>query len=249
MRIFTDLIEAYQEIERDLHEVGIWIRGHSVQDQIVKGNPDYDFAELSPYLWCFTQPGNTSKWNDLALYLNLNTEWLNAEHRERMCSLHDRQVRDNLMLNPGKAWKLRAEVWEPFIEKKGQHKGQFAYTYANRFATAHQLWRVQRELIKNPGTRQAIVSNYAFVLDSRNIGGAHRTPCSMFYHFMVRDYKLNLHYVMRSCDFFTHFPYDVLLAVKMLNTMAATISYPVGVFTHFVTSLHGFRKDFSPGVF
>lgn len=251
MRIFTDLIEAYEEIKRDLHEVGIWISGHTVQDMVVKGDPAYDFAELSPYLWCFTQPGNQAQRKKLIDHLGLSQEWLEAEHAERMLSFGTTHSRDTELnrLNPGRAWKLRAEVWSQFIESKGQHKDQFSYTYAERFATAHQLWRVERELKLRPATRQAIVSTYAFPFDVRNMGVGHRTPCSMFYHFLLRDKKLNLHYVMRSCDLFTHFPYDVLLAMKMQQKMANAIGKGVGVFTHFVTSLHAFRKDFGPEVF
>jgi thymidylate synthase len=48
---------------------------------------------------------------------------------------------------------------------------------------------------------------------------------------------------MRSCDFSTHFPNDVYLAIKLLEYIAGITGYEVGSFTHTIFSLHVYRKD------
>ena len=248
MRIFSDLNKAYHEIQRDLYEVGVWIKGHTVQDMVVEGDPDFDFMELSPYLWCFTEPDDLKQLTDFAIGLDLNLAWLEAELSERLSSI-DQVPELESELNPGQAWKHRAPMWSKFIERNTIFDGQFSYTYAQRFAHCRQLRRIKRELTQRPATRQAILSVYTYMLDARHMGVHHRTPCSMFYHFMLREGKLNLHYVMRSCDFHKHFPYDILLAILMQRFMAEQINQEVGVFSHFVTSLHGFRSDFPKEIF
>ena len=41
----------------------------------------------------------------------------------------------------------------------------------------------------------------------------------------------------------THFQNDVYLAVRMLKYVASETGLPVGTFTHWLGSLHTFRKD------
>lgn len=232
MRIYSSLIEAYDEITRDLFEVGEWIQGHSVQDQIVEGDKAFDFMELSPYVYMLTDTPDTDRFIES---LELNRPWLDAEFEERL-------VGD---FNPGKAWKLRREVWAPFLE----WMGRFAYTYSERLHSQDQFERVIRELARYPASRQCVVTVYQMPKDILSLGGRHRIPCSMFYQFMIRQKKLTLHYVMRSCDLFLHFPYDQLLAIQLQQYVAKKVGVPVGPFVHMITSLHGFRKDFPEGVF
>lgn len=243
MRIFGDLNVAYEEIRRDLLETGVWHSGHSYQDKVVEGDERFDFMELSPYLWTFTDPGNHKKLLAFIDEQDLDLNWISFETSERMFLSQELETGDE-RLNPGKAWKLR-EVWEPFIEDTGQ----FSYTYANRFSINNQWeWAIE-ELTEHPTSRQVIIGVHDWKTDNLNAGGTHRIPCSMFYHLMIRDEKLNLHYVMRSCDIHTHFPYDVILALHAQILMARWIEIECGVFSHFVTSLHGFKKDFGSEVF
>ena len=52
-----------------------------------------------------------------------------------------------------------------------------------------------------------------------------------------------MHYVMRSCDFNTHFVNDVYLAIKLLEYVANEVGMEVGSFTHTMFSLHVYKKD------
>ena len=140
--------------------------------------------------------------------------------------------------------------WEEFLEDDGK----FAYTYSERFHPGvnyemDQPFFIFSELKRHPASRQAIVQIFDVHKDLSRIGGKSRIPCSMFYQLMIRNGAVDLHYIMRSCDFFTHFPYDQLLAIRFQELAACVLNRPVGIFHHIITSLHGFRKDFGPGVF
>lgn len=232
MRIYSGLSEAHKEIMRDLLEVGEWIHGHSVQDQTVEGDESFDFMELSPYTYMITQ---TDDLKNFTKELGLNRSWIDDEFEERLIG----------GLNPGVAWTKREATWRPFIE----HTGRFAYTYSERLHRNNQLNRVISELRLHPASRQAVVTMYQVDADVSSLGGFRRIPCSMFYQLMVRRGALDLHYVMRSCDFFQHFPYDQILAIKLQAHVAERLNRPVGIFTHFITSLHGFRRNFPRDVF
>lgn len=237
MRIFQNLQEAYHEIERDLLEVGEWQKGFSYQDKIIQGNPDFDFMEMRPYGYIVT---SNTKEEDLKHYadwlgLDWGWDWITAEFAERITGGR----------NPGKAWKLRRDTWQEFLEPDGT----FAYTYSKRMGLRNQIARVITELRIHPASRQGIIAIWNPVIDIGNLGGGHRVPCSMFYHLMIRNNALDLHYVMRSCDFYLHFPYDQILAIMLRNWMAEQLEIREGIFSHFITSFHAFRRDFGKEVF
>ena len=49
MRIYMDWPEAYEEVKRDLAEMGILVKPKSMQDKIIEGNEDYETMELQNY--------------------------------------------------------------------------------------------------------------------------------------------------------------------------------------------------------
>lgn len=112
-------------------------------------------------------------------------------------------------------------------------------------------------LAREPYTRQAYLPMW-FPEDT----GAHhreRVPCSLGYHFMLREGKLNIFYPMRSCDFLRYMRDDCYLAARLglwiiAQVQEATmgdISGPPEPFDHatlghlnfFASSLHIFEGD------
>ncbi|AUM59765.1 thymidylate synthase [Pseudomonas phage PMBT14] len=108
-----------------------------------------------------------------------------------------------------------------------------------------------RDLAAEPDTRQA----YLPVWFPEDTGDAHkgRKPCTLGYHFIMRNGKLDVTYYMRSCDLANHFRDDVYLTVRLLlwvldqcriqNAPAWRDVVP-GKFTMHITSLHMFVNDF-----
>jgi hypothetical protein len=68
-------------------------------------------------------------------------------------------------------------------------------------------------LTESPYTRQA----YLPVWFPEDTGAVHgeRVPCSLGYHFLLRNGRLNVYYFIRSCDFIRHFRNDVYLAARL----------------------------------
>lgn len=226
MRIYMNWNEAYEEIKRDLAEMGINVYPKTMQDKYVEGNEDYATKELQNY--CYT-------------ILNAKSEdvksssiqpWADEEFKERINPYGN--------VNPGTAYKLREEIWNEYM-----HDGKFAYSYNERFFRNRQLDKIIARLQDDHDSRQLWLSVWDLNEDVDKLGGISRVPCSLGYNFQFREGKLNIHYVMCSCDFNTHFPNDVYLAIKLLEYVAERCGMEVGNFTHTMFSLHVYKKDVS----
>lgn len=181
--------------------------------------------ELQNYIYTVTQPN----WDSIPLK---NRDWAVLEFAERT---------GGQPLNPGTAWKKREEYWKQFLTSGGL----FDYAYPERMA--YQLPSVIEALKKDPMTRRAFLPIYDATQDTQDDFGC-RIPCSLGYHFLYRQGKLNVTYLLRSSDFFEHFNYDIYLADRLKCYVAERCSMEPGNFTHWVGSLHVFAKDVE-GVF
>lgn len=239
MRIYINADEMIEETKRDLAEMGIVVRPATMQDKYIKGNPDYETRELQNYSYCLLDaksqeiPGVIQPWADAEFQERVTDPWVRCSDGKGYPEF----------INPGKAWELRKEVWSEYM-----HNGKLAYTYNELIWNNDQLTKVMNRLKQDPDSRQLWVSLWNPEKDPDFLGGISRVPCSLGYAFQVRDGKLNMHYVMRSCDFATHFRNDVYLAIKLLEWVAENTHYPVGSFTHTIFSLHVYNKDVE-GVF
>lgn len=245
MRIYTNAQEMVEEVKRDLAEMGIVVRPATMQDKYVKGNPDYETKELQNYSYCLLNarsqdiPGVTQPWADAEFKERVTDPWERYPDGEPLIE----SISLPNFINPGEAWKLREEVWSEYM-----HDGKLAYTYNELLWNNDQLTKIMNRLKEDPDSRQLWISLWNPNKDPDFLGGVSRVPCSLGYGLQVRDGKLNLHYVMRSCDFVTHFRNDVYLAIKFLEWVAEKTGYPVGDFTHTMFSCHVYNKDIQ-GVF
>lgn len=239
MRIYINAEEMIEETKRDLAEMGIVVRPATMQDKYIKGNPDYETRELQNYSYCLLDaksqeiPGVSQPWADAEFKERVTDPWVRCPDGKGYPKF----------INPGKAWELRKEVWTEYL-----HEGKMAYTYNELIWNNDQVTKVINRLKEDPDSRQLWISLWDPEKDPNFLGGVSRVPCSLGYGLQVRDGKLNLHYVMRSCDFATHFRNDVYLAIKFLEWVAEKTGYPVGSFTHTIFSLHVYNKDVE-GVF
>lgn len=69
-------------------------------------------------------------------------------------------------------------------------------------------------LSREPLTRQAYLP--IFFPEDTGVGDGGRKPCTLGYHFMVRENQLHICYYMRSCDFIRHYKDDCYLTVRLL---------------------------------
>ena len=124
--------------------------------------------------------------------------------------------------------------WEP-------HRG-IRYDYGD-------LEDVVVQLKKDPLTRQAYLPIW-FPEDTGAVHGE-RVPCTLGYHFLIRDRTLQITYYIRSCDYMRHFRDDVYMAARLAQWMVdrynedAAMYEIIGVgklYMHIV-SFHIFEAD------
>lgn len=105
-------------------------------------------------------------------------------------------------------------------------------------------------LNRRPLTRQAFLPVW-FPEDTGAPLGQ-RVPCTLGYHFMIRDSAdpgvpvLSCRYFIRSCDLVRHFTNDVYMAGRLMQYVANHLHrYPVhpGEFIMYISSLHAFMGD------
>ncbi len=127
-------------------------------------------------------------------------------------------------LNPGSEYKN----WPYYYKHEAQEKifragNEFTHTYMERFwppilegirYNYGDLDDVISLLIRQPLTRQA----YFPIWFPEDTGVVHqgRVPCTLGYHFLLREQNLHMFYTIRSCDFVRHFQDDVYLACRLL---------------------------------
>lgn len=104
-------------------------------------------------------------------------------------------------------------------------------------------------LVKDPTTRQA----YLPVWFPEDTGAIHdqRVPCTLGYHFRIRNGQVNCTYHMRSCDYLRHMRDDVYLAMRLMQWICSHVGlqispesdlYP-GTLVMNIGSLHIFDGD------
>lgn len=103
-------------------------------------------------------------------------------------------------------------------------------------------------LRRSPYTRQAFLP--IWFPEDTGAAQRQRVPCTLGYHFMIRDGALSCRYYMRSCDLIRHFSDDVYLALLLQEHM---VSHVAGAITDYelrrgdlvmhVASMHAFRGD------
>ena len=106
------------------------------------------------------------------------------------------------------------------------------------------------QLFKDPLTRQAYLPVF-FPEDTGNTMNK-RVPCTLGYHFILRNDMLHVNYYMRSCDYMRHFADDVYLACLLVGYIHHELcrqdnevwgNVRLGLLTMYITSFHVFESD------
>lgn len=222
--------ELFDEFQTDLLyeapvEVGEW------QSQKI----DMPMRELRNVSFSWRFPDSAQ---ELALQTGAHLPWAEDHFAERV---------GGQPLNPAPS-----EAWWPFVQKKagssnGEHKSEgeaFSHTYPERMwpkmANGGQfddtagvgphhgirfdygdLQDVVNQLIRAPYTRQAFLPIW-FPEDTGAVHGK-RVPCTLGYHFAIRDGELDITYYMRSTDLLRHFQDDIYLGCRLAQWMVEKV--------------------------
>ena len=241
MRIYQTLYDAVNETARDLKVRGITVECNSYQDKKLEGE-DRFVKELMGVAFKVDKP--LLRRDDVLGYL-----FKDPDERKRILKYCKQEIKDRCSgkpLNPGNSYKIRADMWNKFLEGSGK----FAYQYAERLWTNKQFDHVIDCLRNDSGTRQAVLSvwNPDKDMDPNKVGGGNRIPCSLFYQFLIRNGKLHCIYTMRSNDFLGHHIIDLYCASGLMEYVVKRLKdvYPnlkVGSLTYMCSSLHAFHWD------
>jgi hypothetical protein len=138
---------------------------------------------------------------------------------------------------PERFWpKFAGEAYEDMFEaddEKGPRAG-IRYDYGD-------LLDVLVQLQKDPSTRQAYLPVW-FPEDTGAVDGQ-RVPCTLGYHFLIRDDKLQITYYIRSCDFVRHFRDDVYMAGRLAQWMAQGLGISPSLMVMHIVNMHAFEAD------
>lgn len=231
MRIFSNLLEAYKEAERDLWEMGVEVTPLSMQDKKAQSADEFKTKELQGYGFMVV-PSTSKDWcianrQSVLTLANIPLSYCEQEVQDRV---------QEIPLNPGNSFLLRPDIWQEFM-----HEGKFSYTYSERMEG--QVKSTLERLRIDPESRQGIIAIYNPSIDAPRRGGEMRIPCSMYYQLMIREGKIDLIYTMRSCDFLTHFAADIYMATRIMDYASGVLDKPIGKFVFFTGSLHAYHKD------
>ena len=164
----------------------------------------------------------------------------------------------------GYAWNPppSAAYW-PFAQKDHEDHtsddGRFSHTYPERLwpygdnpagtpvswtaiDESGDLTDLVRLLQDHRHTRQAFIPIW-WPCDGK-MAGALRVPCTIGYHFMIRDDYIHCHYFMRSCDMLRHLRDDIYMAGRLMQWVASQLPHTrCGQLVMSCTSMHVFEGD------
>lgn len=241
MRIYSNAHDLMSEMGRELNSYGATVKPKHYQNKCIEGNEDFITKEIICQQYCLTKLPDP-EW--LFVY-SKSKDWADAEFEERV---------KGPFQNPGKAWELRKDLWEQFLNQNGH----FDYTYHDRMnymgcykgQYSTYLQSIIELLKDDLDTRKAVLSIWDSEIDSKRLDGVGRIPCSMYYDFLIRlspkgEKVLHICYHQRSSDFIQHFGNDVYLAWRLMEFVANGAGVLPGYLYHTIDSLHAYKKDWN----
>ncbi len=221
-------------------------------------------AEMREILgWDFRVPMSTEDLDSYREDIKPNLPWADAHFLERVSGKN---------INPGTTWK--DWPWAQSAANFTDAKGRFEVNYMERYWAAQpfedtpsegdhsqrltgirgrpygDLGSVVDLLVKDPLTRQAWMP--IFFPEDTGAGG--RVPCSLGYHFIMRQGYFHVYYPIRSCDFYRHFKDDIYLTVRLAMWVLDALrsrdpktwnAVKPGFYSMWVGSLHLFVNDYT----
>lgn len=178
---------------------------------------------------------------DVSDVLRAKQPWANLHFKERV---------QGYATNPDPSHSMWASVTDNY---KFNNK-LFSHTYSERMwpkalykgirFKVGDLNTLVELLKKEPDTRQAYLPMYMHEDLTAAVAGE-RVPCSLGWHFIIRDNKLDLMYTMRSCDVMRHLNNDIYFANKLALWVIdkGELDVEVGTLHFIATSLHCFEQD------
>jgi hypothetical protein len=232
--------------------------------QAIKDVPQVKTIELRNEVLVTTIEPRVETWHE---FCNPSTPWAEDHFQERV---------GGEPLNPGEQYKnwpwYKGNVTQhQTVIKPEDTERKFSHTYMERYWPKHANRTASRMnagirytygdlndlvdlLVREPYTRQAFLP----VWFPEDTGAVHdqRVPCSLGYHFLLREGALHCNYYIRSCDLLRHFRDDVYLTGRLCQWVVEKCRFRTvsegdqwwqgimpGELTMIMSSLHIFEGD------
>lgn len=223
MRFYASVGEAIAGSRQLVYDHGVEVDAGHWQGQKTEGHPSLVTKELLNHEFVCPMPQTVPEMVD---QINPNLPWADMHFAERVSMMPQ---------NPDPSY-TEWPWWRGQESSKQAGDGeQFTHTYSERFWPKYANYEMDIAvgpnartgiryrygdmndlvglLIREPYTRQA----YMPIFFPEDTGAHHggRIPCTLGYHFMLRQDRLLLWYHLRSCDYVRHFRDDVYLAIRL----------------------------------
>jgi len=262
--IFPNFEVAFKEIKKDFLSTSQLVHTEKWQGVDISKKPEAKTYELLNYN--FSVPIYTEDLTEWREDIKANLPWADEHFLERV---------GGEPLNPGEQWKHWpwGNSAANFLDVNGQFNHNYMERYwpkkAGAFNKDHEPlvseeWIDDREGIRfiygdlsdlinqlklEPHTRQAYLPIF-FPEDTGALHGG-RVPCSLGYHFILRNGYLHINYYLRSCEVYRHFRDDCYLTVRLLLWVLGELrkldsswnAIKPGLYSMYITSFHCFIND------
>lgn len=256
----------HQNLENAIFDTECYLRDYSNlvhperwQGIDVSSRPEAKMYELLD--WYLRAPILVEDLSLLRQWIKPNIPWADNHFEERVCGYP---------MNPGTEWANWP--WARSAAGFRDARGRFEVNYMERFWASGafddtpaegetslltgirgrpygDLNNIIELLLREPLTRQAYLPIY-FPEDT---GAGGRVPCSLGYWWCMRNGRLNIHYPIRSCDFYRHFRDDIYLAVRLTLWLLDQLrqrdpswkNVQPGIYSMWIGSLHLFVNDYA----
>jgi thymidylate synthase len=249
---YNNLSEAIKTSINYLLDNGSEIDNKYWQAKEIGTAEEFKSFEVQNIIFSASIPDNLE---ELQKQCNPNIAWADEQFEERV---------SGNPLNPMPSY-VRWPFWKSQSNFSLEIDGsKFSHTYAERFWPKLAESREARKgirfpygdlndivdlMVRDPYTRQA----YLPIWHPEDTGDVHkkRVPCTIGYHFTLRDNKLNIYYTIRSCDALRYLRDDIYMACRLNHWMLNKLqekdpfwnSVKQGVITFHCFSLHIFKGD------
>ncbi len=271
------LINEIKAIIEDMKLNGEVVHTERWQAMSIGGNPQAKMVEILHR--SISAPIKTEKLDMLSMAIGPNQPWADRHFEERVCSMpinpgvewanwpwgtHAKESLDHT----GKFNHNYMERYWPKYAGQKPAPSEQPHEYRDYLTTRWglgdapqatmgirgeygDLGSMANQLAHEPLTRQAYLPVW-FPEDTGDENQG-RKPCTLGYHFIMRNGKLDVTYYIRSCDLSRHFRDDIYLTIRLLlwvldycraqNPEVWKDVVP-GQFIMHITSLHMFVSDY-----
>lgn len=132
------------------------------------------------------------------------------------------------------------KMWERLTDDGITNNSAYGYIIKEKQGF-NQIDKVVELLTIDPSSRRAVININAAnesVIETKD------EPCTIALQFILRENLLYCTGIMRSNDIWFGTPYDVIFFTELQKHIAKRLGVDTGTYTHFVTSLHLYDKDY-----